>query len=77
MTYSCPNCGYEVEELPDPVFIEIDRLKHKPFDDSDKLHGDRYVEHTKGHSDMCTYICPECGEEGWNQGWLMEGTPEA
>jgi uncharacterized protein with PIN domain len=29
---------------------------------------------TKGHSDQSTHICPECGEEGWNQGWCMDGT---
>lgn len=33
--------------------------------------------HTAGHSDQMTHLCPKCDHEGWNQGWYMDGTPEA
>lgn len=79
--YSCPNCGWETDELPEAVTHEFDRgeyhVRNGIYDDPDEVPGSRYVEKTKGHSDQSTHICPECDHEGWNQGWLMDGTPEA
>jgi len=84
MSYSCPSCGHEVKELPEPVKEEFDRgsmladMAGRPDikepDDADP----RYVMRTKGaHSDQLTRECPECGHEGWDQGWRMDETPEA
>lgn len=81
--YTCPACGHGVDDLPPAVTTTFDRgqwqVENRPdVDDPDECWGDRYVERTKGaHSDQSTHICPECGHEGWNQGWAMDGTPEA
>lgn len=82
MTYSCPSCGHEVEEIPEAVTIEIDRAKRLvegtgPYDEIEEVPGNRYVETTKGHSDQSTHICPRCREEGWHMGWVLDGTPES
>lgn len=56
MSYDCPNCGHTVEEIPDAVIIE----------DGPKSGT------SKGHSDMSTHICPECGSEEWWRDWVMD-----
>jgi predicted RNA-binding Zn-ribbon protein involved in translation (DUF1610 family) len=56
MTYSCPNCGHTVDELPDAVII-----------DSGPKAGT-----SKGHSDQSTHICPSCESEEWYIGWVTE-----
>jgi len=62
VTYSCPNCGWETDEIPEAVTIQ-----NGPFAGT-----------TRGaHSDQSTHVCPECDHEGWWHGWTMEGTPEA
>lgn len=78
--YDCPNCGWvSGDDPPEAVTYEFDRgqwqVENRPdVNDPDNCYGSRYVERTKGHSDMMTHECPECGEESWNQGWHMKGT---
>jgi hypothetical protein len=73
---TCPHCGWETDELPEPVTYEFDRgqyhVRNGIYDDPDEVPGSRYVEKTKGHSDQKTIECPECGEEGWHIGWLLD-----
>jgi ribosomal protein S27AE len=75
--YDCPKCGWVAgDEPPEPVTVEIDRAERhsflEPEDWDEDIRGSRFVEKTKGHSDMSTHKCPKCGEESFRQGWLAE-----
>lgn len=77
--YDCPECGWVAgDEVPEAVTVEIDRAELHSFltpeEWDEEVRGDRFVEKTKGHSDMSTHECPECGEESFRQGWLHDGS---